>query len=179
MPGAEPAAGTGRPAVRATTTAGAGRGHSGRVSITGRAIALVVVLLLLTISYASSLRIYFAQEHEIAATRALIADREARIVELQAALARWDDADYVRTQARDRLGWVVPGEIGFRVVDEDGNPLGGGAEIDGPAPAPVQAEAAWWSKVWGGVAAADQPAPVKEAQPKKKPTVTVSTKPSR
>jgi hypothetical protein len=86
----------------------------------------VVVLLVLTISYASSLRIYFAQAHEIASTRAEIAERQQRIAELEGTLRRWDDADYVRTQARQRLGWVVPGETGYQVVDADGNPLGGG-----------------------------------------------------
>jgi hypothetical protein len=38
-------------------------------SVTARAIALAVVVVILTISYATSLRIYFAQAHEIAATK--------------------------------------------------------------------------------------------------------------
>ena len=72
--------------------------------MTARAIALAVVLLILTISYATSLRIYFAQAHEIASTKAEIAERQERIGELQGELARWGDEAYVRTQARDRLG---------------------------------------------------------------------------
>ena len=80
--------------------------------MTTRAIALVVVLLVLVISYASSLRIYFAQAHEIAATRVEIADRQQRISDLQTELGRWNDPDHVRTEARQRLGWVVPGETG-------------------------------------------------------------------
>ncbi len=39
-------------------------------------MALAVVILMLTISYANILRIYFAQSHEVAATRAEIADRQ-------------------------------------------------------------------------------------------------------
>ena len=35
----------------------------------------------------------------------------------------------MKTQARERLGWVVPGEIGYKVVGADGKPLGGGAKI--------------------------------------------------
>ena len=87
------------------------------------------MLLILTISYASSLRIYFSQAHDIAATKAEIAERQQRIVDLEGELAKWQDESYVRTQARERLGWVVPGEIGYKVVDADGKPLGGGAEI--------------------------------------------------
>lgn len=132
-----------------------------RPNLTARAIALTVVLLILTISYASSLRIYFAQASDIAQVKAEIAERETRIAELQGGLARWQDPAYVRTQARERLGWVVPGETGYKVVDADGKPLGGGAEITGEAEEPVaEPKDAWWAKLWGSVAAADQPAPV-------------------
>jgi cell division protein FtsB len=143
-------------------------------SITTRAIALAVVLLILTISYATSLRIYFAQSREIAETRAAIATRQQRIAELQGELAQWDDAEYVKTQARDRLGWVVPGEVGFRVVGPDGKPLGGGAEI-GPGPQPNDtSDDAWWSRLWGSVEAADRPAPVRK-DPADKPPITEDT----
>ena len=132
----------------------------GSSSLTARAIAFTVVLLILTISYASSLRIYFAQASDIAATKAEIADRQQRIVELEGELAKWQDEEYVKTQARQRLGWVVPGETGYKVVDSEGRPLGGGAEITGEATAVAEPGDAWWAKLWGSVAAADQPAPV-------------------
>jgi cell division protein FtsB len=144
-------------AVTVAETVPARRGPS---SLTARAIALTVVLLILTISYASSLRIYYAQAHDIAATKAEIAQRQQRIVELEGELARWQDDEYVKTQARQRLGWVVPGETGYKVVDAEGKPLGGGAEITSEV-APVKEPGdAWWAKLWGSVAAADQPAPV-------------------
>ena len=150
-----------------------------RASLTARAIALAVVLLILTISYASSLRIYFAQAHEIAATRAEIAERQQRIAELRASWPAGTTRSYVRTQARERLGWVVPGEIGYKVVDADGKPLGGGAEISADAPEAVRSRRdAWWAKLWGSVAAADKPAPV-EPEPRPTPAkpITEKTKP--
>ncbi len=118
-----------------------------------------MVLLILTISYASSLRIYYAQAQDIAATKAEIADRQQRIVELEGELAKWQDEEYVKTQARQRLGWVVPGETGYKVVDAEGKPLGGGAEITSEVAPVVEPGDAWWAKLWGSVAAADQPAP--------------------
>jgi cell division protein FtsB len=145
-------------------------------SLTARAIALAVVLLILTISYATSLRIYFAQAHEIASTNAEIADRQHRISELQGELARWGDETYVRTQARERLGWVVPGETGFAVVGADGKPLGGGAKITAETAPDEPAQDAWWSKLWGSVQAADRPAPVKSETKEK--TITVKTPPN-
>jgi cell division protein FtsB len=147
-----------------------------RSSLTARAIALAAVLLILTISYATSLRIYFSQAQEISATTAEIAERQHRIRDLQDELARWDDEAYVRTQARERLGWVVPGETGYVVVDADGRPLGGGAKINAEAVPEEQQQDAWWSKLWGSVQAADRPAPVKT--PDKDKTITVKTKPN-
>ena len=146
-------------------------------SLTARALALAVVLLILTISYASSLRIYFSQAHDIAATKAEIAERQQRIVTLESELAKWQDESYVRTQARDRLGWVVPGEVGYKVVDADGKPLGGGAEISTETAEPVRPpEDAWWAKLWGSIAVADEPAPAKGVAEPDKP-ITEKTKP--
>ena len=144
-------------------------------SLTARAIALAVVLLILTISYATSLRIYFAQAHEIASTKAEIAERQLRVRELQGELARWGDDTYVRTQARERLGWVVPGETGYTVVGADGKPLGGGARITAETTADGSAQDAWWSKLLGSVQAADRPAPAKSETKEK--TITVKTPP--
>jgi cell division protein FtsB len=191
-PGAAP--GRGKPRARTQArkpSAAARKSHGGAAAeeqatapprrrgygLTARAIALAVVLLMLTISYATSLRIYFSQAHEISATKAEIAERQQRIHDLQGELARWDDEAYVRTQARDRLGWVVPGETGYTVVDAAGNPLGGGAKISAEAAPEQQPQDSWWSKLWGSVEAADRPAPVKP--PVKDKTITVKTKPNR
>jgi enolase len=179
-PGSGP--GRGRPRTRATTrqapsapvagkepvavtVAGSVPARRGPSSLTARAIALTVVLLILTISYASSLRIYYTQAQDIAATKVEIAERQQRIVELQGELAKWQDEEYVKTQARQRLGWVVPGETGYKVVDAEGRPLGGGAEISGEVTAVAEPGDAWWAKLWGSVAAADEPAPASAAAP--------------
>lgn len=127
-----------------------------RSGITSRAIALGVVVLLLTISYASSLRVFFEQRQEIAATEAEIAQREQHITDLEAELKRWDDPEYVKAQARERLGWVVPGEKGYRVVGRDGKPLVPGAEV---APDDPDEPATWWEKLGGSMQAADGPKP--------------------
>jgi cell division protein FtsB len=188
-PGAGPGRGKSRartqprkPSSARTPGAEAGRGQESTAplrrrgyGLTARAIALAVVLLILTISYATSLRIYFSQAQQISATKAEIADRQQRIRDLQGELARWGDEAYVRTQARERLGWVVPGETGYTVVDADGKPLGGGATISAEGAREGQPQDTWWSRLWGSVAAADRPAPV----PAQEKTITVKTKPNR
>jgi cell division protein FtsB len=192
-PTSRPSAGPGRGKPRARTqvrkTSSTSRGSTGATrreeepaplrrrgyGLTARAVALAVVLLILTISYATSLRIYFSQAQEISATKAEIAQRQQRIQDLQGELARWDDEAYVRTQARERLGWVVPGEIGYTVVDADGKPLGGGAQITAEAAPQEPTRDSWWARLWGSVEAADKPAPVKTPPADKK--ITVNTKP--
>ena len=137
-----------------------------RSSLTTRAVALAVVILMLTISYANSLRVYFAQSHEVATTKAEIADRQAKIADLQTELNRWNDPGFVELQARTRLGWVMPGEIGFTVVDADGKPLGGGSELTtGTKPASDKVPQSWYTRLWGSVEAADKPAPDPKPDP--------------
>ena len=147
--------------------AGSGKRKLSRSSsLTTRALALAVVILMLTISYANSLRIYFAQSHEVAATRAEIADREARIGDLQTELNRWNDPAFVKLQARTRLGWVVPGEIGFTVVDADGRPLGGGQQLAaGEKTGDDRPPESWYTRLWGSVETADKPAAPPEPDP--------------
>ena len=148
-----------------------------RANLTARALALVVVVLVLTISYATSLRIYFSQAHEIASTKAEIADSQAAITDLQGQIGRWNDPAYVATQARERLGWLVPGETGYTVVGADGKPLGGGLTLDSATQTdPQQPQPMWWDRMWGSVAAADKPVKAKP-NPANRPPVSTDTKP--
>jgi cell division protein FtsB len=149
-----------------------------RASITTRAIALAVVFLILTISYASSLRIYFAQAEKISATRAEIVQRQEEITELQGRLAQWNDPAYVRLQARERLGWVVPGEIGFKVIGPDGKPLGGGAQITAPQETVAGEPDAWWLRLRRSLEAADRPAPAATPKPAERKPITAKTTPT-
>ena len=140
-----------QPTVKARSSRAAWSG------LTTRALALGVVLLVLTISYASSLRIYFDQRHDIAATKIEIAQRQQEIGDLNTEIARWNDPAFVRSQARERLGWVVPGETGYKVIGADGKPVGGGAQIaQQNKPSQTKSEA-WWSRLFGSLKIADHP----------------------
>lgn len=126
--------------------------------VTGRALVLVAVFVLLGLSYASSLRIYLDQQHQMAVAGQQISERTARIDQLEAELDRWDDPNYVRAQARDRLGWVMPGEVGYRVIGEDGEPIGGGVTIEAEQQLPVgEHDPMWWDRLWGSIRTADAP----------------------
>lgn len=147
-----------------------------RASVTSRAIALAVVLLVLTISYASSLRVYFNQREDLAATRQQIIRSQADINSLSDEISRWNDPDYVRTQARIRLGWVLPGERGYRVIGPDGKPITGNTEITGSTATQQPPKKAWYAKLMGSVQAADHPQPTRP-KAAAAPPITEHTKP--
>jgi cell division protein FtsB len=118
---------------------------------------LALVLGILAVSYAYPLRAWWDQHSRVAE---LEAEQEALahgVAALEAERDRWEDPGHVRTQARERLGFVTPGEVGFVVVrEEDDQPteiLVG--EGDGEAVATVETEGPWWSRLLASVAAAD------------------------
>ncbi|MCB0910335.1 MAG: septum formation initiator family protein [Propionibacteriaceae bacterium] len=126
--------------------------------LTRRALVMVVVIVAMAISFGTSLRVYLTQQHDQAVAEQQIRERSAQIADLESELARWNDPDYVKAQARERLGWVMPGETGYRVVGADGQPLGGGVVISSEQTlAAGEHEPVWWDRLWGSVQTADAP----------------------
>ncbi|MBW9207939.1 septum formation initiator family protein [Mumia sp. zg.B17] len=147
-------------AAEAVTTYGSPR-------ITRRMAVLLLVLLVLAISYASSLKAFLQQRDALATTRAQISESSAAIERLEKQKLRFDDPEYVEQQARSRFGWVMPGEIGFTVLGPDGKPVGKGPELpDAPpaaSPGPQWHETLWGSvEVAGGVPDKTTPTPSDE-----------------
>ncbi|GAA2181326.1 septum formation initiator family protein [Brooklawnia cerclae] len=130
---------------------------------TQRALILLVVMVLLLVSYATTLRVYFDQQHRIAEARQQIAEHEQSITSLEEEIQRWNDPEYVKIQARERLGWVLPGETGFRVVGADGEPYAGGQEIGSGQLPEGEHAATWWETMWASVRTADDPTADEEA----------------
>ena len=122
--------------------------------MTGRAAILVLVLAMLMVSYASSLRAYLEQRQHLATLRAEIASSQSDISRLEREKKRWSDPAYVRTVAHERFGWVLPGEIGFQVIGKDGKPLGHTDTLSDPTAVTEANRPLWWQAAWGSVVAA-------------------------
>ncbi len=114
---------------------------------TSRAVVLALVLLVLVISYASSLRAWLDQRQEIAETEQRIASVQDEVEALEREKRRWDDDAYVEQQARGRLGYVLPGETGYRVIGRDGDTLEAHPDTDVAATEPRH----WYDTLWGSV----------------------------
>ncbi|GAA3515082.1 hypothetical protein GCM10022234_07550 [Aeromicrobium panaciterrae] len=116
--------------------------------LTTRAIVLLSVVLLLVASYTSTLHAWWDQRGDIQSTKAEIVMRKQAIEDLNDEKARWEDPAYVKQQARARFGWVMPGEVGYRVIGADGVVRGDVPTLDEP---PAAKTPQWYDKLWGSV----------------------------
>jgi cell division protein FtsB len=135
----------------------AAAGDRPRSRLTGRAAVLVLVIAVLTVSYASSLRAYLEQRSQINDLKVSIAQHEGNIDALETEKDRWDDPAYVAQQARERLGYVMPGEKTYLVLGEDGKPLEPASELQNPNTVIASKPTPWWSDGWASVELAGNP----------------------
>lgn len=119
-----------------------------------RAIALVLVGVLVMLMLAVPLRSLIQERREIKILEQQVASKQLIIDELNNRKARLADPAYIQALARERLNYVFPGEIGFVVLDEETNT----AITSVPGALVPNNDAAWYTKLWTSTKLADQPA---------------------
>lgn len=60
---------------------------------------------------------YLRQREQVRALQSEVAAVKASIADYEREKARWENESYIVSQARDRLGWVRPGETPYVVLD--------------------------------------------------------------
>ncbi len=120
-----------------------------RPTLTGRAAILVLVLAALVVTLAIPLRAWMSQQAEIAALEADVAQSRERVESLRAELEDWEDPAFVIAQARSRLHFVFPGEVGYVVLGEDDRPIV-------PDEERAADQAPWYSRLWDSTLQADR-----------------------
>ena len=118
-------------------------------AFSGRMLALAVVMIAITIMLAPTVKIFFDKRAEIAALNADIAAREAEGNSLRQQVSRWQDPNYVKQQARDRINMVMPGETGYWVFGSD-LPAGESSSQTGAA-AQDPADLPWVDSLWESI----------------------------
>lgn len=96
--------------------AGALEGFAQRRGISARALILSIVLFAIAITLAPPTQHYFAQRAQISSLEANVEANRKKLLEARAELERWRDPDYVRSQARQRLHFVLPGERQYLIL---------------------------------------------------------------
>lgn len=84
--------------------------------ISGRLLVLFLVVFAMAITLAPPTRHYFAQRAQISALQADVADNQKKLSEALVELQLWRDPNYVKSQARERLHFVMPGERQYIVI---------------------------------------------------------------
>ena len=83
-------------------------------------VSMILVLVLGTWLISPDVEAFLHQRREIAEMEQSIRQAEQAVEEMQAERDRWQDPVYIRAQARDRLYYVLPGEVSYLVMDSEG-----------------------------------------------------------
>jgi len=119
--------------------------------VSGRAAALIVLVIGLIFAYAYPVRVFLAQESQIEQMQNQQREQRQRIQDLNARVAQWGNDDFVIAQAASRLHLVPKGHLLYVVGTEDSSTGAKTVPVDAP----------WYDQVWSGIQAADNPPPAK------------------
>jgi len=92
------------------------RVFSSRRPGSGPTFSLVAVFFIFALVLAPPIQNYFTQRAQINALRAQVDGDRAALEAARIELTRWQDPDYVKAQARERLHFVMPGERQYIVT---------------------------------------------------------------
>lgn len=88
------------------------------LKISGFTVLVVVLVIGGGVIVSPSLSTFVGQQREIAELRDSVAKHREAVDEIDAERAKWKDPVYIRSQARDRLYYVLPGETQLNVIDD-------------------------------------------------------------
>jgi cell division protein FtsB len=90
------------------------------VKLNSVTVSIILVIVAGTFLISSDVQAFLNQRRQIAEMEISIQQAEDAVEEMQAERDRWQDPVYIRSQARDRLYYVLPGEVSYLVMDADG-----------------------------------------------------------
>ncbi|WP_394685096.1 septum formation initiator family protein [uncultured Microbacterium sp.] len=90
----------------------------GRVRLSGFVVIMLGLVVLGTFVLVPTVGTYMDQRQQIQALRSAVQLSQSEVSDLQTQRDRWSDPAYIRTQARERLGYTFPGEVVY-LIDND------------------------------------------------------------
>lgn len=89
----------------------------GRRRTSNRVLALSVIFFVLALTIAPPVKHYFTQRAQISALKAQLSADNTALQKAREELLLWQDPEYVKSQARERLHFVLPGERQYIVTE--------------------------------------------------------------
>lgn len=90
------------------------------LKLNSSSVSLILVIVLGTFVVSQDVQIYLDQRRQIVEMEQSIDLAEEAVSQMQAERDRWQDPVYIRSQARDRLYYVLPGEVSYLVMNSEG-----------------------------------------------------------
>ena len=95
------------------------RPSSRRTRGKARPLALITIIFIFTLTLAPPIKNYFTQRAQISALKSQVATDRTALEQARAELSTWQDPNYVKSQARERLHFVMPGERQYIVTGSE------------------------------------------------------------
>jgi cell division protein FtsB len=114
-----------------------------------RAAILAAVVCVLTLTIAGPVRTYFAQRTEMKQLKATEEHLRTQIAELEQQKVKLADPVFIAAQARERLGFVMPGEVPYQVQLPANSGVPGTPSVEVPAANPDEP---WYTSLWHTIA---------------------------
>jgi cell division protein FtsB len=89
----------------------------GRRRSSNRPLALIALVFIFTLTIAPPVKNYFTQRAQINALKSQLSADNSALQKAREELLLWRDPEYIKTQARERLHFVLPGERQYIVVE--------------------------------------------------------------
>lgn len=119
--------------------------------LSGFSFMMMGILILAVIVLAPGIRTYAEQQQQIERLTKSVTAQQGSVDELKSERERWNDRTFVTTQARDRLSYVLPGDVSFLVINDLALPVAGGTETP-PASSVIQnTNIDWLSSMFASV----------------------------
>ena len=115
-----------------------------RVRSNARPLALITIVFVFTLTLAPPIKNYFTQRAQISALKSQVASDRTALEKALAELSTWQDPNYVKSQARERLHFVMPGERQYIVT---GTPNGEGEVNTNKVADQLEDGAPWYTRM--------------------------------
>ena len=94
----------------------------GRRRTSNRVLALSAIFFVLALTIAPPVKHYFTQRAQISALKAQLSADNSALQKAREELTLWQDPEYIKSQARERLHFVLPGERQYIVTGTKDDP---------------------------------------------------------
>jgi len=85
-----------------------------------RALTLTTILFVMALTIAPPIKHYFTQRAQISALKSQVTSNNQALEQARKELLMWRDPEYIKSQARERLHFALPGERQYIVTDSAG-----------------------------------------------------------